>query len=70
MLRNASQWIPLWLNEGLAQFYQNSDIHEKDVLVGEPDANNILYLRERQLLPLTTLLAPGGQNSIPAPDPH
>jgi tetratricopeptide (TPR) repeat protein len=57
MLRNASQWIPLWLNEGLAQFYQNSDIHEKDVLVGEPDANNILYLRQRQLLPLKTLLA-------------
>jgi tetratricopeptide (TPR) repeat protein len=57
MLRNASQWIPLWLNEGLAQFYQNSNIEEKDVLAGEPDANNILYLRQRQLLPLKTLLA-------------
>jgi tetratricopeptide (TPR) repeat protein len=54
MLRKA-EWIPLWLNEGLAEFYQNTDIHEKDVLLGQPSQDNILYLRESRLLPLTTL---------------
>ncbi len=56
MLRNASEWIPLWLNEGLAEFYQNTDIQEKEVLLGEPSPDDILYLRQNRLLPLTTLL--------------
>jgi tetratricopeptide (TPR) repeat protein len=56
MLRNASEWIPLWLNEGLAEFYQNSDIEEKEVLLGQPSEEDILYLRQNRLLPLTTLL--------------
>ncbi|HEY5381541.1 MAG TPA: tetratricopeptide repeat protein [Acidobacteriaceae bacterium] len=49
-------FIPLWLNEGLAEFYQNTDIYDKEVLVGEPSPDDILYLRQQQLLPLTTLL--------------
>lgn len=54
MLRKA-EWMPLWLNEGLAEFYQNTDIHEKDVLLGQPSPDNILYLRQSRLLPLATL---------------
>jgi tetratricopeptide (TPR) repeat protein len=56
MLRNASEWIPLWLNEGLAEFYQNTDIQSKEVLLGQPSIEDILYLRQNRLLPLTTLL--------------
>jgi tetratricopeptide (TPR) repeat protein len=56
MMRNASEWIPLWLNEGLAEFYQNTDIQEKEVLLGQPSQDDILYLRQNRLLPLTTLL--------------
>ena len=55
MLSKAT-WIPLWLNEGLAEFYQNTDIHEKDVLLGQASPNDILYLRQNRLLPLPTLL--------------
>jgi Tfp pilus assembly protein PilF len=55
MLRNASEWLPLWLNEGLAEFYQNTDIQEKDVLLGQASQDDILYLRQNRLLPLTTL---------------
>ncbi len=29
MLRKADTWLPLWLNEGLAQFYENTDIDDK-----------------------------------------
>ncbi len=57
MLRKADDWIPLWLNEGLAEFYQNTSLDTKDVSVGRPSIEDILYLRENKLLPLTTLLA-------------
>lgn len=57
MLRKSDAWIPVWLNEGLAQFYQNTTLQEKEVTLGEPDANNILYLRQQSLIPLATLFA-------------
>ncbi len=57
MLRRADEWLPLWLNEGLAEFYQNSEIRDKEVFVGQPSSDDILYLRQNRLLPLTTLLA-------------
>ena len=55
MMRNASEWMPLWLNEGLAEFYQNSDIQDKEVLLGQASPEDILYLRQNRLLPLATL---------------
>ncbi len=57
MLRKSEAWIPLWLNEGLAEFYQNTTLQDKDVYVGQPDANDIEYLRQQPLIPLATLLA-------------
>jgi tetratricopeptide (TPR) repeat protein len=52
---SADEWIPLWLNEGIAEFFQNTEVRSKDVLVGEPSADDIFYLRQHQLLPLPTL---------------
>lgn len=57
MTQNAEDWIPLWLNEGLAEFYQNTDIEDKEVLLGQPSTDDILYLRQNRLLPIPTLLA-------------
>jgi tetratricopeptide (TPR) repeat protein len=51
-----AEWMPLWLNEGLAEFIQNTDIHKKDVYLGEPSVGDILYLRQNRLLPLPVLL--------------
>jgi tetratricopeptide (TPR) repeat protein len=56
LMTSKATWMPLWLNEGLAEFYQNTDIQEKDVLLGQPSADDILYLRQNRLLPLATLL--------------
>ena len=53
--RSAGDWMPLWLNEGLAEFFQNTEIRDKDVLLGEPSADNILYLRRENLIPLPVL---------------
>ena len=55
LLGKAAEWIPLWLNEGLAEFYENTDIHEKDVALGQPSPGNLQLLRENRLLPLATL---------------
>jgi tetratricopeptide (TPR) repeat protein len=57
LLSKSEEWLPLWLNEGLAQFYENTDIREKDVGLGKPSAGNLGLLRENRLLPLTTLFA-------------
>ncbi len=51
----AAAWMPLWLNEGLAEFMQNTEIRDKDVLLGEPSADDILYLRHTNLIPLSVL---------------
>lgn len=57
LLSKAAEWFPLWLNEGLAEFYQNTDIHEKEVWLGQANASNLRLLRENRLLPLATLFA-------------
>jgi tetratricopeptide (TPR) repeat protein len=47
--------IPLWLNEGLAEFIQNTEILNKQVILGEPSPDDILYLRQNRLIPLPVL---------------
>ncbi|HET9098887.1 MAG TPA: tetratricopeptide repeat protein [Acidobacteriaceae bacterium] len=56
MLRKSEEWLPTWLDEGMAEFYQNTDIDGKRVRLGQPSAGNIILLRESGLIPLTTLL--------------
>jgi tetratricopeptide (TPR) repeat protein len=55
LLSKSAEFMPLWLNEGLAEFYQNTEIHDKDASLGEPSTDNILWLRQNRLLPLATL---------------
>jgi tetratricopeptide (TPR) repeat protein len=57
VISRAEEWLPLWLNEGLAEFYQNTEIKGKEVGLGKPSGENILLLRQHQLLPLATLFA-------------
>ncbi len=47
--------LPLWLNEGLAEFYGNSQIDRKEVRLGLPSKANLNLLRTRGLLPLRIL---------------
>ena len=51
----AEEWLPLWLNEGLAEYFQNTDIRDNEVSLGEPSDENLQLLRENRLLPLATL---------------
>jgi tetratricopeptide (TPR) repeat protein len=53
--RDDHEWMPLWLNEGLAEFMQNTEFRNKDVLLGQPSADDILYLRQNKTIPLPVL---------------
>ncbi len=56
LVRGAAEWLPLWLNEGMAEFYQNTEIESKQVGMGQASADDIQWLRQNRLLPLNVLL--------------
>jgi tetratricopeptide (TPR) repeat protein len=51
--------VPLWFNEGLAEYYSTFDITDENrkVILGDLVRNHVLYLRDQKLLPLRTLFA-------------
>ena len=48
--------VPLWLNEGLAEFYGSLQFSGGEALLGVPLPYYIRLLRSEEMLPLTTLL--------------
>lgn len=50
-----AEFMPLWLTEGLAEFYEDTEIEGNDVLLGEPSGANLMLLREQHVLPLQVL---------------
>ena len=50
---------PLWLNEGLAEFYGSLQFSSGEAVLGTPLTHYIRYLRGQELLPLTTLFSIG-----------
>ena len=51
------QWMPLWLTEGIAEFYQNTEILDDKVRIGKGDPSLQYALDRTPLLPLSTLFA-------------
>jgi tetratricopeptide (TPR) repeat protein len=47
--------LPLWLDEGLAEFYGNTRIFDKEIHLGYPSGNHVQFLRYNQLMPMATL---------------
>lgn len=47
--------MPLWLNEGLAQFFQNTDIRDKDVIFGQISRADLEEVQRNPLIPLPVL---------------
>jgi tetratricopeptide (TPR) repeat protein len=48
--------LPLWLDEGLAEFYGNSRLGEKESRIGTIDETHLYILQQNKLLPIETLL--------------
>jgi len=53
------RWLPVWVSEGLAEFFASAEIEEKTVLIGRPTAEHLRLLRQTELIPLGTLFAAG-----------
>lgn len=47
--------LPLWMVEGLAEFYGNIRIGSKDVYLGTPSRSNLAILHQERALPVSTL---------------
>lgn len=57
LLHNNFAHLPLWLDEGLAEFYGTFHLVDGEARVGEPVFEHIRWLRENQLIPLRQLFA-------------
>jgi TonB family protein len=49
--------LPVWLSEGLAEFYGHTEIDERHVRMGRSDPELLAQLRGRTLIPLSVLFA-------------
>lgn len=47
--------LPVWLAEGLADFFGNTELTDKQAHIGRPDPGLIYLLRENRLIPLNVL---------------
>ena len=60
LIRNNFQTsaLPVWLNEGLAEYYQTFRmINERKAIFGEAQTNHLQFLRQYKMIPLKTLAA-------------
>src|SRR6185369_11442477 len=56
LVENTFENIPLWFNEGLAEYYSTFSItDDQKIALGTPIGNHVLLLRESKMLPLRTL---------------
>lgn len=56
LINNTTPNVPLWFNEGLAEYYSTFKISEDIKLtLGAPISNHVYLLRENKMLPLRTL---------------
>ncbi len=51
------EWMPVWFSEGIAEFYQNTEILDDEVRLGKGDPNIQYVLEHNPLMPLPQLLA-------------
>lgn len=49
--------VPLWFNEGLAEFYSTLELSENEALIGKPVAHHVDWLRNNDLQPFRSFLA-------------
>jgi tetratricopeptide (TPR) repeat protein len=59
LIKNSTGSVPLWFNEGLAEYYSSFAIRDDDkkAIIGKPVSSHVRYLREQKMLPLETLFA-------------
>ena len=56
--------LPVWLNEGLAEYFGNSTIHDKYVEIGKVPSVHLRTLQEGRLIPIETLFEADEQSPL------
>ena len=57
LIESSTPGVPLWLNEGLAEFYSTLEVTPRGAEIGRPLEQYVRLLRARSLLPLGELFA-------------
>jgi TonB family protein len=57
VLHRSGQWMPVWLDEGLAEYFKTTEIADDEIRIGKADARTVTFLEQNRLLPLATLFA-------------
>jgi tetratricopeptide (TPR) repeat protein len=57
LLRSGEAHTPLWLEEGIAEYFSNATIRKGSISAGEPMKNHVFVLRQRTRIPLATLFS-------------
>lgn len=57
VLANNYPDLPLWLNEGLAEYFSTFDVTGNEAKIGLPVALHVYWLRQNALIPIPELLA-------------
>ena len=57
VMHNNYAALPLWLHEGLAEYYSTFQVARDEARIGLPVPAHVLWLRQHTLIPLATLFA-------------
>lgn len=57
LLSNNYASLPLWLHEGLAEYYSTFEVGKDEARIGLPIADHVAWLRKNPLIPLASLFA-------------
>ncbi|HJQ41354.1 MAG TPA: hypothetical protein VKB93_29795 [Thermoanaerobaculia bacterium] len=63
-VKNTIAGLPVWLNEGMAEYYSTFRTDGDEVHIGRPVAEHVMWLRNEQLIPLRDLFAVDRDSSI------
>ena len=64
LMQSGDAKAPLWLEEGIAEYFSNATIRSRSISAGEPMANHISVLRQRARIPLAQLFAAVRESDI------
>lgn len=50
VVTRSTGWLPLWLNEGMAEYYSTFEAHDVIATIGRPVVDHMLWLRKHMLI--------------------
>jgi tetratricopeptide (TPR) repeat protein len=64
LMQSGDAHAPLWLEEGIAEYFSNAAIRSRYISAGKPMSNHISVLRQRARIPLPELFATARESDV------